>query len=187
MTTAGVNTTRQAVRTGMATYFGGTLVSSDRSWQNGPLTASGLGAVKAYIGKGVPDSDYVAGMAAGRGMGAIALIQLAQSHRFRQAFGGGTAQNVATGWKQETFTVTLHLYHIAEQPHVEDAEADLEALIQAVITLIEADRTLGQTVVQAGEGLQGIDSAMDVPEINQRGRARTYATVTFAVETFAQA
>lgn len=187
MSTAGVNTTRQAVRAGMAAYFGGALVTSDRSWQQGPLLGYGLGAVKAYVGKGVPDSDYTVGMAAGRGMGAVGVLQLATSHRWRDGFGGGTAQNVATGWKEEHFGVVLHLFHIAEQPHVEDAEADLEALIEATIRLIEADRTLGQTVLQAGEGPQGIDSAMGVPEITQRGRATTEATVSFTVVTFTQA
>lgn len=184
---AGVNTTRQAVRAGMAAYFGGTLVESDRSWQNGPLLSYGLGAVKAYIAKGVPDADYTMGMAAGRNMGTVALISLGRAHRGRDGFGGKTAAYVATGWKKELFPVTLHLYHVAEQPHVEDAEGDLEALIEAVIDLIEADRTLGQSVVEAGEGLAGIDSDLGQPEIVTRGRAKTYGYVTFNVLTMEQA
>jgi hypothetical protein len=188
MPVAGVNTTRQAVRLGMAEYFGGTEVVDDRSWQNGPLTTYGLGAVKAYIAKGIPDSDYVANMNPGRAMGAIAQIQLEHSHRWRTAFGGATAQNVATGWKQEDFTVTLHLFHLAEQPHVEDAELDLETLIEQIIQLIEADRTLGGCVVQAGEGVFGIDSGIPaVPAVEARGRSRTYAYVTFQVVTEEQA
>jgi hypothetical protein len=188
MPNAGVNTTRQAVRLGMAAYFGGSYVERDRSWQGGPLMAYGLGTVKAYLGKGIADSDYTAGMVEGRGMGTVAAIQLRASHRARRSSGGKIPVAAATGFKVEAFGVVLHLFHLSEQAYVEDAEADLEALIEQIIDQIEADRQLGGCVVQAGEGDAGIDSVMDIPEVSgDRGRAGTLAQVSFDVLIVVQA
>lgn len=175
---------RATVRGGIASYFGGTdFDAEDRIWRNGPLLPYGLGGVRAYFPKRFPDSDFTMGMLPGRAMGALMVVHLAQASERRIALGGAIS-----GEKRVTYNVTLHVYHYAQQPHTEDAQADLDALLEATVDHIHDDRTLGGAVVEAGEGatLTGITTRMDVPVVNSE-RTESYAVVAFDANTYISA
>lgn len=190
---------RQQVRLAVASYFGGTLQTSDAGvyYQGGSLTAYGLGTAFPYEVKGIPDSYYTAGTAAGFGWGAVMGIKLSRSTR-RDSYGGATS-----GWRKRLYKVTCELVALSQEPHLETAGAGLDDLIEAMHTLIYADRTLGTTggayasnpggrlLIQAGENPFGIqDTTMPwqpVTEKEQRGRYVGEATVEFEALTMVSA
>jgi len=73
-------TSRSIVRTGIAQFFGGTNYDSNfRCYRGGPLLSSGLSTVRAYQPKREPDTDYVMGLNPGRGMGALMVLEMAET------------------------------------------------------------------------------------------------------------
>lgn len=178
--------TRASVRQGVATFIGGpTFDAVNRTYSGGSLTSSGLGCARAYVAKRIPDTDYHKGMVSGRSMGAVALVHLPEEGpEQRIGLGGPTA-----GIKWDPFRVELHIYHLAMQQHDEDAQADLDALLDAVKAKIHGDRTIGGTFTQAGETSSGrILTRMWPPVIlGKKGepeRVESYATVTFGADTY---
>ncbi|MEV0968512.1 hypothetical protein [Microtetraspora glauca] len=175
--------TRAAVRDGIAKYFGGPYVPEFRCYRPGPLLAYGLATVRPYLAKRVPDQDYTIGLPPGRGMGTYAVVHLEAANERREAWGGATS-----GWKHITHAVTLQLFHLSTQPLAEDAQADLDALLEAIGDLIHADRTLGEAVLQAGESTNGIRYWLSQPTYDQGSEhVRTLATVSFDADVYIQA
>ncbi|MEU1731393.1 hypothetical protein [Streptosporangium sp. NPDC020145] len=174
---------RAVVRDGIARHLGGTYDQVERCYRGGPLQPYGLATLRSFFAKRVPDTDYTAGLEPGRAMGAIGVVHLGDSVERRVALGGATG-----GWKHRVYVVTLHLYHLATTPAAEDAQADLDALLEAVADLIHTDRTLGGTVLQAGESTSGIRFFLGQPEYTPPPEyIRTYASVTFDADTYIQA
>lgn len=177
--------TRQAVRNGVATFFGGaTFDSVSRIYTGGPLTSSGLGGARPYFAKRIPDTDYVIGQAAGRGMGAVMVVHLPDvGPEWREALGGATA-----GIKGVPYQIELHVYHLATTAHAEDAQADLDALLDAAKGLIYADRTLGGICTEAGERpATRIRTRMSPPVVARQGqpeRTEGYAVITFGADVY---
>ena len=178
--------TRQSLRTGIAQFFGGTTYdATNRTYSGGPLTSSGLGCVRAYYGKRAPDTDFFINQVAGRGMGAVMHVHLPdEGPEKREAFGCATA-----GIKWVPFQVDLYVYHLAQMTHAEDAQADLDALLDAIKNRIHGDRTLGGICTQAGETPQGrIRTQMPPPVIHGgKGapeRVESYAIVSFGADTY---
>lgn len=176
-------TSRQVVRTGIAQFFGGTSYDTEaRAYRgNGPLQANGVSSVRAYQPKRISDVDYVKGQATGRGMGAYMIVELPGDVETRRTI------PAVTGHKRVTYSVTLHVFHLAYQPHAEDAEADLDAVIEAVKDLIHTDPTLGantfQTgVYQAGENNFGIRVRVFPSSLLKEEILASYATVQFEAE-----
>lgn len=190
---------RQQVRLAVASYFGGTLVTADAGtcYQNGPLAGSGLGTAFPYEVKGIPDSYYVAGMAAGVGWGAVMGIRLERATK-RDSYGGATS-----GWRARRYKVSCELVALSQEPHLETAGAGLDDLIEAMHALIYADRTLGTTggayagnpggrlIIQAGENPFGIDDSTQpwqpVGPEDKRSRYVGEATVEFEALTMVEA
>ncbi|MFC5184372.1 hypothetical protein [Actinomadura harenae] len=173
---------RAQVRSGIAAYFGGnTYDSTDRVWTPTPLAAYGLATVRNYVPKRHPDSDFTRGLTVGRGMGTVMIVDLPQQIERRIALGGP-----ANGIKQDVYTVDLLLYHLAKVPHSEDAQADLDALIDAIVNWIHADRTLGGAVVDAGETSAGIVKSLGQPLISGE-RTEIYASIRFDANTYVNA
>lgn len=81
------------------------------------------------------------------GSGAIGIVHIERQEERRIAIGGATS-----GVKQRTYDVGLQIIFESVKPHGEDASADLDALLDAVVTRLQSDRTLGGAVFQAGEG-----------------------------------
>lgn len=170
-------TSRQIVRTQIAQFFGGTTYDTEaRAYRgNGPLQANGLSTVRAYQSKHIPDVDYVKGQAAGRGMGAYMIVELPTDKEIRRAM---PSQG---GRKRIMYTVRLHIFHLAWEQYSEDAEQDVDLLIEAIKGLIRADVTLGATAYRAGEDPAGIVSTVYPADIQSEITA-TYSRIQFNAE-----
>lgn len=160
-----VSTSRTIVRTGVAQFFGGaTYDSTARAYRgSGPLLTSGLSTVRAYQSKRVNDMDYVLGHAAGRGMGACMVLEMAETRdttlTLTQKINGTMG-----GQRHLVYPVQCHVFHMAHQPYAEDAEADVDSLAQAMQELIYGDFTLGGICYQAGIDSAGIRTIIDPSE-----------------------
>ncbi len=177
---------RSSIRIGLAQFFGGTTFqAANRIYTGGPLTTYGLGGCRAYFGKRSPDTDFFIGQPAGRNMGAFMHVHLPiEGPEQRIGLGGATA-----GIKWDPFQVQLWVYHLAQMTHAEDAQADLDALLDQIKTLIHGDRTLGGICTQAGETAQGrIKTTMPPPVIHgakgEPERVESYAIVDFGADTY---
>lgn len=180
---------RQLVREAVAAYFGGTKSTADGGnyYQSGPLASSGLGTAYPYLVKGAPDAYYTQGVAAGSGWGAVMSVRIGTTRIIRSSYGGATS-----GWRERHYTVTCALDVISYEPHLETAEAGLDDLVDALLALIYADRTLGTTsatlypatgrlITQAGEGREGItvSAPQDWTVDDDRGRGRGGLEISF--------
>jgi hypothetical protein len=159
-------TSRAIVRTGVAQFFGGTTYDSIfRCYRNGPLNSYGLSTVRPYQPKKLPDLDYVLGQAPGRGMGAVMVLEMNETRdtdlNITQLPGSGAAQ------RKLVYPIQCHVFHMAHMNFAEDAEADVDALDQALHEQIYSDPTLGATpgVYQAGLDAFGIRTLIDQPEL----------------------
>lgn len=150
------------MRTGVAEYFGGTTYDSTfRAYRNGPLEPYGLATVRPYQAKRIPDSDTF--ITPGRGMGAFAVIELSETHDLPL-----TVTQIpvnAGGQRKLIYPVQFHVFHMAELPYAEDAEADVDALDQAIHEMLYADPTLGGICYQAGINEVGIHTVIDESDI----------------------
>ncbi len=160
-------TSRPAVRTAIAQFFGGTNYDSTfRCYRGGPLLSYGLSTVRAYQAKRIPDTDYVMGLNPGRGMGALMVIQMSET-RDTIRTGPGLPAGIHGGQRHLVYPVQCHVFHMAHLPYAEDAEADIDALDQALHEFIYADPTLGTgttmppMIYQAGMSSAGIRTVID--------------------------
>lgn len=157
---------RQLVREAVAAYFGGTRQVADGGiyYQSGPLSGAGLGTAFPYkIKKGAPDKFYTLGVPSGFGWGAVLSVSLGSQHITRRP--DGSTGGPVSGWRARHYTTVCGLDVISWEAHLEQAEAGLDDLIDGLLGLIYADRTLGTTstqyptgrlITQAGEGAPGI-------------------------------
>lgn len=182
-------TSRQIVRTGIAQFFGGPQYDAEARAYRGsipaPLFAAGLSTVRPYQPKRISDRDYVFNQAAGRGMGAAMAIGLPRDTEIRRALpaaGPGT-NYVAAGRKRVTYSASLNIFHLAHMQHAEDAEADVDGLVEAIKNAIRGDVSLGSIpgVYQAGENPRGI-AVLISESVADKEIVGTYVTVTFDVE-----
>lgn len=186
---------RRLVRQAVAGYFGGAQSAEDGGiyFQGGPLAALGLGTAFPYLVKGsAPDSFYTAGAAAGFGWGAALTVSLGPERIMRSAWGGPVS-----GWRKRMYETRCSFDVISYEPHLEQAEAGLDDLVDAFLGLIYADRTLGTTspdyptgrlITQAGEDPAGITVGPAEWEADpDRGEGRGGLMVTFDSLTMVQA
>lgn len=127
------------------------------SWLSPPAVA-GLNSVYATPPKWAPGEDFFAGAAAGTPSGAIAFIHLEDQQRRRIAWQGSQP-----GGKMSIFTVGLGFRFVSNAETSEDAQADHDATLDALVVRLEADKQLGtgpslanptpaEQLFQAGEG-----------------------------------
>lgn len=179
-------TSRSIVRAGIAAYFGGTYVPAIRGYQGGSLTASGLSTVRAAYPKEMNQQDFFNGLPAGRMSGAVMTVTLNRASERRQAIAGapvldGSQNIIAGGIKQINYAAMLDCYHLSTQPHAEDAQADVDSLIEAIIQHIRVDRTLGNICMDAGETSAGIRTNEGHPGQDENRRTGVWFTVEFEV------
>jgi hypothetical protein len=169
--------TRTAVRDGIARYFGGsTWNTDDRVYRPTPLASVGLAAVAPYFSVRFGDEvKAIKGLAANRGRGALMSVHIASTQEARHSTGG---------IMRVPYAVQLYLWHTALIPTTQDAQNDLDALVQAVIDRIRADPTLGGTVVQAGEGSDGVTVEMALPAEEPSDITRQEAVLSFNAELY---
>lgn len=145
-------TTRRDIRTGVAAFFGGdTYDTAGRIYRPTPLAADGLAGVRPYWTTRFEDKDFLAGLTEGRGMGAVMSVHIAGDSERRIALGGPTS-----GFKSRPVQLELWVWHYARTAVIEDAQADMDDLLDAIVARIHGDRTLGGAVVEAGESQRGI-------------------------------
>jgi hypothetical protein len=194
---------RQLVRQAVAAYFGGTLETADAGiyYQNGPLVADGLGTTFPYkIKKGAPDTYYTQGMAAGTGWGAVMTVSIGPVKIARVKGGDGAMGGPTSGWRSRHYTTRCDFEVLSYEPHLETAEAGLDNLIDAWLSLFYLDRTLGTTnaelygaqggrlIMQAGEGQPGISVGEPGEwDVQDRGKAVGGIAVTFDCLTMVEA
>jgi hypothetical protein len=143
------------------------------------------------VKKGAPDQAYTLGQPAGTGWGAVLTVALTQEID-RMALGGPTS-----GWRKRNYAVRCSLDVISYLPHLETAEAATDDLVDALIGLIYADRTLGTTssayatgrlITQAGEAPFGIKVGEASWSVDtDRGRGEGGIDSTFTAMTMVQA
>lgn len=168
---------RQLVRQAVASYFGGSLVTTDAgiAYQGGPLVSSGLGTAYPYMVKGgAPDQYYTAGMSPGAGWGAVMTVHLGPAEITRNARRGGSLGGPTSGFRGRWYTTRCMIDVLSYEPHLETTEAGLDSLVDAFLGLIYADRTLGST----NAGLYPNPPYFGNRLIMQAGEQPKYITVT---------
>lgn len=170
--------TRRDIRTGIAKFFGGTtLDTAAQIYRPTPLVAAGLAGVRPYWPIQFTDQERFETLAANRGMGASMGVHLPTTTERRIALGGPTG-----GIKRHTVSVELLVSHLALVPSAsptQDAQADLDDLLEAIVNRIHGDRTLGAAVVEAGESEAGIQVRAGIPVNEPATRVIQEAVVTF--------
>jgi hypothetical protein len=167
------------VRTGIAEHFGGsTFDDGDQVYRPTPLAAQGLAGVAPYFQERFRDEVIaIKGLADGRGRGAVMCVHIGQTKETRHSTGGIF---------KVPYAIQLYVWHLSLVPTVQDAQADRDDLVEAIIARIHADPTLGGTVVQAGEGVDGIDISTPPPVIepSTSTRVRQDTVISFAAELY---
>jgi hypothetical protein len=181
-----VATTRRDIRTGVAQFFGGaTYDAAARIYRPTPLLASGLAGVRPYWTTRFEDRDFLAGLAADRKMGAVMSVHIANDSERRIALGGPVG-----GFKSRPLQLELWVWHYARTAVIEDAQADLDDLLDAIVGRIHGDRTLGDTVTEAGESQRGITvntGAVPQAEPGTPPTVRQEAVISFDATVYPQA
>lgn len=145
---------------------------------------SEIGKVFASPPKVSRSLDALANVAAGTPSGAVVYVEVYHSSEVRIAVGGPVA-----GKKLVTHDLRLHLLARSTQLLAEDAMDDHDTLLEAVLALLRADRTLGSTVAspapifQNGEGDAGIVVDTGMPFETGSGTTNVWTSIeTQAVE-----
>lgn len=180
-------TSRALVRDAIAQFFGGTQYDpAFRCYRGGPLLGYGLSTVRPYQPKREPDTDYVMGLNPGRGMGAIMVLDMAET-KDNLLTSPGLPAGIKGGQRRLVYPVKCHVFHLAHMQYAEDAEADIDALAQAIHEHIYSDLTLGTgttmppMIYQAGVSSAGIRTVID-PSENWKEIVATHFSVSFDAE-----
>lgn len=169
------NPTRRAIRDGIAQFFGGTTLDPTfRLYRPTPLGDEGLAGVFPYWAIRMEDRFFQETIVPDRRMGALMCVHLPNEQERRIAMGGPVG-----GIKSQKFAVDLCIYHRAQKYHPDEAQADLDDLIQAIRDRIHGDRTLGGTVAEAGESERGITTQTGVPVGEPATRVEQDAVIQF--------
>lgn len=144
----------------------------------------GIGKVFASPPKISRSTDALANVPAGTPSGSVVYVEILESSEVRIAVGGPGA-----GKKLVTHSLRLHLLFRSRQPKAEDAMDDHDNLVEALLELLRADRTLGSTqassfpIFQNGEGDRGIAVATGMPKEVGTGSTIVWSIIdTDAVE-----
>lgn len=161
---------RQLVRLAVAQFFGGAQVTDGEvKFQGGPLSAYGLGTAYPYSVRHAPDTDYTAGMPSGQNWGCVLSTTKISRVTTLDSYGGPNS-----GIWLRKYAITCDIALICELEHIEVAGAGLDDLLDAAISLVFADRTLGTQ-----GGAQGVTILATSTERNR-------ITLTDSTEKFAE-
>jgi hypothetical protein len=144
----------------------------------GAANISGIGTVFASPPKISRSSDALANVPAGTPSGSVIYVEVLESHEIRVAVGGPVA-----GKKTVTHSLRLHLLFRSVQPLAQDAMDDHDDILEQLLQLLRADRTLGSTVAsphpifQNGEGDAGIAIATGMPKESGTGSTIIWSLV----------
>jgi hypothetical protein len=133
---------------GICQYLGGPYDPIQRLYTT--PTVPGVGVVARSWAKRDDHAKYWNGMPPGTRTGCLVVVWIPHQHEYRAAFGGEHS-----GLKRVVYQVELACYLRTRSAHAEDAQDDLYALRDALLAQLRADRTLGDSVFQAGEAIEG--------------------------------
>lgn len=177
-------TSREIVQNGVATFFGGTnFDQGSRSYRGSipsALSSAGLSVVRAHQPKRVNDNDYVLAQAAGRGMGTYLVVEVPDDFDFPRTLRGPLGGPV--GRRQVNYRVVLHAFHLAHKSHMEDAEADVNGVVQALKDYINTDPSIGGIGFQAGQSRYGIRTKVPPSVLADKEITATHAEISFEVQ-----
>jgi len=137
-----------------------------------------VGKVFASPPKISTSKDAFANVPPGTPSGSVVYVEILGSSEVRVALGGPTA-----GKKIITYQLRLHLLFRSTQGSAEAAMDDHDVIIESILTLLRADRTLGSTVAspfpifQNGEGSEGIVVATGMPKESGGGATVIWSLV----------
>lgn len=134
----------------------------------------GIGTVYAAPPKISRSSDRLIGAAPGTVSGSVLYVEVFAEDETRVAVGGAHG-----GEKMVKHIVRLHLLFRSRQRKAEDAADDHDAQLEAVLQAIRADRTLGGTVLQAGEDTTGIKIESGLPMDLGSGSVEQWTAIDF--------
>jgi hypothetical protein len=146
---------------------------------------SGIGTVFASPPKISRSSDALANVPAGTPSGSVVYVEILESQEVRVAVGGPTA-----GKKIITHSLRLHLLFRSRQAKAEAAMDDHDDIIEALLELLRADRTMGSTgaspfpIFQNGEGDKGITVATGMPKESGTGTTIIWSILDTDVTEF---
>jgi hypothetical protein len=147
-----------------------------------PPAVANLNTTYTSAERWMPGTDFFQNMPAGTASGAICFPYITDQHRRRI-----TLQGAPPGGKMSYFTVDLVVRFASNQGVVHAAQDDHDALIDAIVVRLEADKRLGtdgqaEQIFMAGEG-DTIDAAdihvrSDLPKLH-RNQVTIWSVVTF--------
>lgn len=130
-----------SVRHGLCTFFGGAYDADTRSYRSPQIP--GLGIVKRGFAKRINNVDYTLDEIADTGC--MMVVQLERGNERRVAFGGATS-----GVKRRLHEANLHCFVRSTAAFAEDAQDFTDALLEAIIDRVHADRTCGSGGIEVG-------------------------------------
>jgi hypothetical protein len=173
----------QLVLDGICQYFGGPYDQPSRTYRSSPIP--GVGVVRRAFPKRDDHNDFFHGQQPGARTGAQMVVTIYRQKEFRVALGGEHS-----GMKQVNYEVSLACFLRSRSEYAEDAQDDAYELRDAIVDWMRLDRTLGDSVFQAGEYIEGagngISCSYGQPE-SKSELTKHFMEVTFAACEFVQA
>ena len=136
-----------------------------------PPAVAGLNTTYTGVERWMPGQDFFAQMPAGTESGAVCFPYITDQRRRRV-----TLQGPTPGGKESIFEVDLVVRFASNQSVVHKAQDDHDAMIDAVVVRLEADKRIGtsgqpEQVFMAGEGdtVDGTDILVrsDLPKLHK--------------------
>lgn len=140
---------------------------------------AGIGTVFPSPPKISTAGDAFEGLPAGTPTGSVVYVEILQVQEVREALGGPSA-----GAKFVNYDVRVHLLARSSQEKAEDAMDDHDAIVDAIIQRLRADRTLGSAgaILQAGEGTEGITVQTGMPKAMGSGITHVWSLIDFQAQ-----
>lgn len=163
------------VRDAIAGYFGGPLVPGEDYYRPSPVAR--VGTVYRAHPKRMPQTDFDWRSKIGESAGAVLVVQIATQTEKRLALGGAR-----DGWKTVHYEAILHIYHLSKASHAEQAQTDLDLLLDDLMAYFRLDRSLGTggTILEAGEGGSEVVISFGEPK-TEAEQTESYAGMHFRV------
>lgn len=118
-----------------------------------PPNVAGINTVYRAMPRIIPGQAFFPAIAAGTGMGCVAMINIVAEAEARKAIGGANS-----GWKRVDYVVEIQLFFRSNKPAALNSDGALEAMdafdaiVNALKVRIRADRTANSSAVwQWGE------------------------------------
>lgn len=137
----------------------------------------GVGTVFASPPKVARSSDAYANLPAGTASGSVVFVEIMTAREKRLGLGGPTQ-----GVKETRYTLRLHVLFRSRQGKATDAMDDHDDMIEAILTALRADRTLGTAsgqnpISQYGQDGIGISITTGLPKESGTGSVHIWTLI----------